>query len=66
MFWSLKEAQKEIERLKAELEEAKAEIERLNKQIAEDGAENMGAFIDEFINGPKDDRMEVQPWAMSK
>ena len=71
------EAEHEAERLKAELEVVRAEkealktenetlkteVERLNKLLAEQSAENFGSFIDEFVNGPKDDRTEVQRWA---
>ena len=56
----------EKDALKAENDELKEEIERLNKLLAEQSAENFGAFIDEFVNGPADDRTEVHPWAMSR
>ncbi len=68
MFWradvETNELKRENERLKAELEEARAEIERLNKQIAEKDVDSR-TFIDEYINGPEDDRTEVQRWATS-
>jgi predicted RNase H-like nuclease (RuvC/YqgF family) len=68
MFWRAdvesNELKRENERLKAELEEAKAEIERLNKRLAEKDVDSR-TFIDEYINGPEDDRTEVQRWATS-
>lgn len=49
---------KAFEDVKKELEEEKA----INKRLTEKDEKTMAQFIDEYVNGPKDDRTEVQQW----
>lgn len=48
---------KALEDVKKELEEEKA----VNKRLTEN-EETTAQFIDEYVNGSKEDRVEVQPW----
>lgn len=71
MFWriqnkELEKAKQEIEQLRRELEEKKSENLMLHRELEKGGSASISKMLEELMNGPDDDRMEVKPWSRNR